>query len=124
MANIGTQQPSQFFTQSADNWYRKEVDVVQLALENGKDIDWFYFDPSPTVQEYRRLSSPLVSTKIGPQMQGGWSQVGQGKRWALVWVDSATGKKEWSMIQVERPAGYQVTTCSCNTSVNPTIRQG
>jgi hypothetical protein len=112
---LTTEQPSQFFVgPSSDNWWRKEVPVVRL--KHGNIDDWFYFDPG--FNEYRLLSSPLVSTGIGLVLDPGWQKKADGTRWALVWVDSQSGA-QWSMITAQRPSGYQATTMSCMASVTP-----
>jgi hypothetical protein len=102
-----------FFALSADAdiWMRKQVPIVQL--KHGNDTDWFYFDPG--LNDYVRLSSPTVATGIGALMKG-WQKTADGTRWALVWVNSGTGTP-FSVMQVQRPAGYQASTMSCYTSL-------
>lgn len=107
-------QPQNFFSVSADNWFRKEVGVVKL--KHGNDVDWFYLDPG--FNDYVRLSAPNQASGIGPLLQGGWHKVGDGKRWALVWVDSKSGEK-FSLMQVQRPMGYTAATGTCMASVKP-----
>lgn len=108
-------QPQNFFTVSSDNWFRKRVRVAQL--KHGNDVDWFYLDPGGN--QYVRLSAPSQSTGISAMLDGGWKKVGEGERWALVWVDSKTGSN-FSVMQVQRPMGYTAATGTCMASVKPT----
>jgi hypothetical protein len=123
MANIGDQKPSEFFTNSenSDRWFRKQVDVVKLERGGGqnRESDWFFYDQQKS--EYVRLSAPLVSTNIRQNLNGGWQQVDQSKRWGLWWVDSKTGSP-YKMVTVQQPLGYQAVTCSCAASFTKTSR--
>lgn len=107
-------QPETFFSTSADNWFRKQVAVVRL--KHGNDIDWFYLDPG--FNDYVRLSTPNQASGIGAMLDGGWKKVGEGKRWALVWVDTKSGSP-FSVVQVQRPMGYTAATGTCMASVKP-----
>jgi hypothetical protein len=116
LANIGTQQPTKFFEQTADTWLRASIDVVQY--KHGSDTAWFFNDPS--YNDWVRITDLARLKDLN-----GWTPdqgVAAQKRLALVWVDGQTGS-QWKVIQVQQPlSGYQFTTLSCNASVNPTIK--
>lgn len=114
MNNLKALPQGPFFASSAsaDMWMRKQVPVAQL--KHGNDVDWFYFDPG--INDYVRLSSPTVATGIGALLSGGWQKLADDTRWALVWVDSRSGN-QFSVMQVQKPSGYQATTMSCYSSM-------
>lgn|SRR5512145_1738134 len=115
LANHANQEAdAAFFTGGPDNWFRKQVPVVQL--QRGSQSGWFYFDPA--LNDYVNVNAPGQATRIGAMIEKGWEKIGEDQRWALVWVDSKTGTP-YSVMQVQQPMGYTASTTTCMMSVKP-----
>lgn len=115
LANHASQEAdAAFFSSAPDNWFRKQVTVVQL--QRGSHTGWFYFDPA--LNDFVDISAPGKAARIGALLEKGWEKIGEDKRWALVWVDSRTGTP-YSVMQVQRPAGYTASSTTCMMSVKP-----
>lgn len=116
---------------AADTWLRTPIKVEQFS--HGNLVAWFYKDPKLGYINIADLqvmandgSSNAASKGLGNGSSNGWRKVdlvAPQDRWALVWVDKTSGAPH-HLIQVQRPtSGYQLTTESCNASVNPTIKR-
>ncbi|MCS7100455.1 MAG: hypothetical protein NZL99_02030 [Burkholderiaceae bacterium] len=109
LRNLDRHQPAQFFTTTADGWFRKQVPVVQLAYQ-GHVKGNFYLDPLKNV--YVSVAPPHAELSFGPILPPGWQVSGQTNRWALVWFDKSTGT-QYSKITLQKPRGSVATTMSC-----------
>jgi hypothetical protein len=108
-------QPAFFEGSTPDTWLRDTVAVIQLKYQGGA-LDWYYLDPNPNQNTYIKLSTMQRMT-FGSNLDSGWSAHGTASRRALVWVSSTSGE-QYTLMQVDKPTGFQAATMSCMTSFN------
>ena len=120
LANLTSQQPTTFFTESADTtWFRAQVPVVEI-FKGSMSQGTYYFDPK--IGSYISVVSPYsVFTGFtgATPPNASWTFGGAPAwRWALVYFDPATtlpysdltGK---TIITLQKPSGYLASTMSC-----------
>ncbi|MCS6944157.1 MAG: hypothetical protein RMK97_01870 [Sutterellaceae bacterium] len=112
LRNLERHQPAQFFSTTADGWFRKQVPVVQLAYK-GHVKGHFYLDPLKNV--YVSVTPPHTELSFGPILPPGWQITGQSKRWALVWFDKLSGT-QYTKVTLQKPRGSLAATMSCYSS--------
>jgi hypothetical protein len=100
---------AQFFVPTADNLYRRRVQVTMLTFL-GRNIGYFYLDPVKSV--WISCDNFNIPLPFGSLMPNGWETGVTEYRWALVWFDKNTSSP-YSQITVMQPLNSTSTTMSC-----------
>lgn len=118
LRNLTGRQPTTFFTQSADTWFRVPVPVVEI-FKGSQSKGTFYFDPK--VGRYVNVVYPyaVFADFAGSTLPNASYRFGvRSARWALVYFDPAlttpysdlTGK---TIVTLQKPSGYLASSISC-----------
>jgi hypothetical protein len=118
LGNLAGQQPTTFFTRSADTWFRLQVPVAEI-FKGGRSLGTYYFDPKVgryvnVVYPYAALADFAGSTLPNASYRFGASSA----RWALVYFDpkstepysDLTGR---TIVTLQKPSGYLASSISC-----------
>lgn len=117
LRSLSGQQPSAFFQNARDTWFRQQVPVVEI-IKGGKSLGNFYFDPK--ANSYVNVVSPYsligFTGKVLPNASwrfGSWSS-----RWALVYFEPMSSEPYSDamgrpIITLQKPSGYLASTVSC-----------
>ena len=123
LANLASQQPTAFFTESADAvWFRAQVPVVEI-FKGSMSQGTYYFDPK--IGSYISVVAPygiFIGFAGATPPNASWTFGAPASRWALVYFDpattmpysDATGK---TIITLQKPGGYLASTISCYGSL-------
>lgn len=95
-----------------DGWFRRQVDVVDLAFKGQKQGE-FYLDPLARV--YIDTRAPHNALQFGSALPDGWRATASRKRWALVYFHEKS-TAQFRHVTLQKPSGYKPATVSCYSS--------
>jgi hypothetical protein len=105
-----------FFTAGEDGlWYRKPVEVSQLA-NNAVSQGWYFLDQN--LQVWVNIDNISQKQAFGAILPTGWTVTETNTRWALVWFDKRYGT-QYAKITVQQPSNqFYPASMSCYGSFN------
>lgn len=110
LANAPATTQAPFFTNTADNWVRVQVDVYPI-MQRGVFKGYFYSDP--VKGSFVNIHAPYTALDFNLMSKPHDAHIGYpSKRWALTWLNRRNTSR-YMTVTIQQPTGYSACTVSC-----------